>query len=351
MQDALNALVAGPSARRDGAARCAPTCRRAAGAQRHDGRHASPSSIWAPASCRARHRHHARAARPGREHRDQQCPGVTGVQLLINGGMPIGLFPGVDATVPLTREALATPNVPCHAPVAPPSGPVSGLHAAPSRSASPHSATCCPTPSTASNGPGDGDGGDRLPEVAGPAAHRRSADARTRKVAVDRQAADADPPGSRAAGRRRAQGRGADRPPARAGDPGQPGGAGDRRLDGQAVDADADRARSRSTPSTRAGGRRPFREWLLWASPFTGGIAMHQYPDVPPYAASHGCVRVTQYDASGSSTSSRSARRSSCSRGRREGAPARRARRARAAVGRRRPRSPPTRRRRCSQAS
>ena len=30
---------------------------------------------------------------------------------------------------------------------------------------------------------------------------------------------------------------------------------------------------------------------------FTGGIAMHQYPDVPVYAASHGCVRVTQYDA------------------------------------------------------
>ena len=24
---------------------------------------------------------------------------------------------------------------------------------------------------------------------------------------------------------------------------------------------------------------------------------MHQYPDVPAYAASHGCVRVTQYDA------------------------------------------------------
>ncbi len=24
---------------------------------------------------------------------------------------------------------------------------------------------------------------------------------------------------------------------------------------------------------------------------------MHQYPDVPVYAASHGCVRVTHYDA------------------------------------------------------
>ena len=35
----------------------------------------------------------------------------------------------------------------------------------------------------------------------------------------------------------------------------------------------------------------PFREWLPWAVPFVGGIAFHQYPIVPVYAASHGCVR------------------------------------------------------------
>jgi peptidoglycan hydrolase-like protein with peptidoglycan-binding domain len=35
----------------------------------------------------------------------------------------------------------------------------------------------------------------------------------------------------------------------------------------------------------------PFREWLPWAVPFVGGIAFHQYPIVPAYAASHGCVR------------------------------------------------------------
>jgi hypothetical protein len=35
----------------------------------------------------------------------------------------------------------------------------------------------------------------------------------------------------------------------------------------------------------------PFREWLPWALPFVGGIAFHQYPDVPAYPASHGCVR------------------------------------------------------------
>ena len=41
----------------------------------------------------------------------------------------------------------------------------------------------------------------------------------------------------------------------------------------------------------------PFKVWLPWASYFTGGIAFHEYPSVPTYAASHGCVRVNHYDA------------------------------------------------------
>jgi L,D-transpeptidase catalytic domain/Sporulation and spore germination/Putative peptidoglycan binding domain len=35
----------------------------------------------------------------------------------------------------------------------------------------------------------------------------------------------------------------------------------------------------------------PFREWLPWALPFVGGIAFHEFLDVPSYPASHGCVR------------------------------------------------------------
>jgi Sporulation and spore germination/Putative peptidoglycan binding domain/L,D-transpeptidase catalytic domain len=35
----------------------------------------------------------------------------------------------------------------------------------------------------------------------------------------------------------------------------------------------------------------PFREWLPWALPFVGGIAFHEFGDVPPFPASHGCVR------------------------------------------------------------
>jgi L,D-transpeptidase catalytic domain/Sporulation and spore germination/Putative peptidoglycan binding domain len=41
----------------------------------------------------------------------------------------------------------------------------------------------------------------------------------------------------------------------------------------------------------------PFKVWLPWASYFTGGIAFHEYSSVPTYAASHGCVRVNYYDA------------------------------------------------------
>jgi len=41
----------------------------------------------------------------------------------------------------------------------------------------------------------------------------------------------------------------------------------------------------------------PFKVWLQYASYFNGGIAFHEYPDVPPYPASHGRVRVPRDDA------------------------------------------------------
>jgi lipoprotein-anchoring transpeptidase ErfK/SrfK len=41
----------------------------------------------------------------------------------------------------------------------------------------------------------------------------------------------------------------------------------------------------------------PYSVWLPWASYFVGGVAFHEYPDVPPTAASHGCVRVPRWDA------------------------------------------------------
>ena len=42
---------------------------------------------------------------------------------------------------------------------------------------------------------------------------------------------------------------------------------------------------------------RPFKVWLPYASYFLGGYAMHEYPSVPNYPASHGCVRVPSSEA------------------------------------------------------
>jgi L,D-transpeptidase-like protein/sporulation and spore germination protein/putative peptidoglycan binding protein len=41
----------------------------------------------------------------------------------------------------------------------------------------------------------------------------------------------------------------------------------------------------------------PFKVWMPWASYFTGGIAFHEYGYVPAYPASHGCVRMMARDA------------------------------------------------------
>ncbi len=43
----------------------------------------------------------------------------------------------------------------------------------------------------------------------------------------------------------------------------------------------------------------PFKVWLPYASYFVGGYAFHQYPSVPAYSASHGCIRVGYPEARG----------------------------------------------------
>lgn len=43
----------------------------------------------------------------------------------------------------------------------------------------------------------------------------------------------------------------------------------------------------------------PFSTWLPYASYFNAGIAFHEYPDVPPFPASHGCVRLPAPEAPG----------------------------------------------------
>ena len=40
-----------------------------------------------------------------------------------------------------------------------------------------------------------------------------------------------------------------------------------------------------------------FHVWLPWASYVVGGVAMHSFSSVPPYPASHGCIRVPAPEA------------------------------------------------------
>ena len=216
-------------------------------------------------------------------------PRIRAVRLLIKGGTPLGLFPGVDATVPLTRAALATPNAPATTPVTAPKGPTSP-------------ATLTLQQQLAALGyldPSGVDGVDgpatqtavvafqkwqRLPRTGVPDARTLSALAtaqrptpitkgpagRRLEVLVDRQVLLAI-------------------------------------QDNQVVRTIAVSTGKPSTPTILGSFNVyakypkwwsvPFRDWLLWALPFSGGFAVHQYPDVPTEAASHGCVRVTQYDA------------------------------------------------------
>jgi L,D-transpeptidase-like protein/putative peptidoglycan binding protein len=40
-----------------------------------------------------------------------------------------------------------------------------------------------------------------------------------------------------------------------------------------------------------------FHVWLPWASYIVGGIALHSFDSVPPYPASHGCIRMPAPEA------------------------------------------------------
>jgi lipoprotein-anchoring transpeptidase ErfK/SrfK len=218
-------------------------------------------------------------------------PGVTAVRVLIAGGTPLGLFPGIDATVPLTRASLATPDVPATTPAAP-TGPVSSA----ARSVQQRLADLgylLPASVDGKAGPAT--------ETAITAFQKWQGLDRTGIADAQTQAAlsRAQLPAPISSG---------------AGDP--KGRRIEILLDRQLVLAIQDDRVVRtidvstgkpSTPTPPGSFKVyaqfpkwwsvPFQEWLLFASPFNGGIAMHQYPEVPPYAASHGCVRVTQYDA------------------------------------------------------
>jgi lipoprotein-anchoring transpeptidase ErfK/SrfK len=213
--------------------------------------------------------------------------GATRVQLLIDGGVALGMFPGIVTSQPITLKYLETPNVPAlRAPppkvIVAPSPPVAGLRVQQQTLAK--LGYLLPSDIDGVDGPEtqtavlafqkwEGLGRDG---VLGPITKARL------KTAKPPQPITQGPSGKRA----------------------------EVLLDRQVLLAINNNkvvrvlpvSTGKPTTPTPPGDFRvyakiakwwsvPFREWLLWAVPFNGGIAFHEFPEVPPYAASHGCVR------------------------------------------------------------
>lgn len=214
---------------------------------------------------------------------------ITRVQLLIDSGVPLGLFPGVRTDIPVTVADLETPDVPL--PVNPPgsSGPSNGgLREIQARLAAlgylrSGDVDGKAGPDTTSavlafqkwEGLGrDGVAGPqtraRLAKGVRPTARTRGSSARRAEVLLDRQVVLA--------------------------------------IENDRVVRTLHISSGTPATPTRVGTFSvyakiqswwsvPFRTWLPWAIPFDGGIAFHEYSPVPVTPASHGCVRVTAGNA------------------------------------------------------
>jgi lipoprotein-anchoring transpeptidase ErfK/SrfK len=218
-----------------------------------------------------------------------RIPGIHSVRLLVKGGTPVGLFPGVVARYPLTVQDVAAP--PASFPPAPakqpPKAPSAGTRALQQRLADL--------------------GYMQLDEIDG-----RPGPRTTSAVVAFQKWSGLTRDGVLGPATRAAL-NSATRP-----GPIRPG-AGrrvevllDRQLalfvDGARVTRIMDVSSGKPGYDTPTGAFRVFRKearswsvpykvWLPWASYFVGGVAFHEYPDVPPAPASHGCVRVPRWDA------------------------------------------------------
>ena len=215
--------------------------------------------------------------------------GATRVQLLADGGTVYGMFPGIVTSRPITLKYLETPNVPVSHPTpAAPGAPVAGLLTAQRKLA--QLGFLLPSDADGKNGPqtqtavlafqkweGLGRDGVLGPQTLAalstaqyPQPITKGPSGKRAEVLLDRQVALAidDNRVVRVL-------------PVSTGKPSTPTPPGD-------FTVYAKIARWWSTP---------FREWLLWAVPFNGGVAFHEFAEVPTYPASHGCVRQLETTA------------------------------------------------------
>ena len=209
--------------------------------------------------------------------------GVTKVRLQVEGGTPVGMFPGAFAAGPITYKYLETPNVPVPKPPPEQALPVSSaVRAAQEKLA--RLGFLLPSEVDGQDGPStqsavlafqkwerlDRDGAigpqtlARLQTAKRPTPLTRGGPGRRAEVLLDRQVALAidDNKVVRVL-------------PVSTGAPSTPTPPGEFKVYAKI-------AKWWSVP---------FREWLLWAVPFNGGIAFHELAEVPAYPASHGCVR------------------------------------------------------------
>ena len=226
-----------------------------------------------------------RACSPGSPSwsRSPASEGTTKVKLLIDGGTVYGLFPGVSTEAPITVKYLQTPDVPAPKPPVIPTAPVNEVQALQQRLLDlgylvqgDVDGQFGPTTSNAVLAFQKWEGLDRTGLIDA-TTKTRAGDGRPRPAPISR------------------------------------GGAGKRAeilLDRQVALLIEDNQVVRTIPvstgkpstPTPPGDYHvyakiprwwstPFREWLLWALPFVGGIAFHEFRDVPAFPASHGCVR------------------------------------------------------------
>jgi len=211
------------------------------------------------------------------------------VRILVKGGTPLGLFPGFVTRYPLTSKDVTAPDVP------PPKQP------APIKQGAPSEATRVLQQALADRGfmtAADVDG--------------RPGPRTTSAVVAFQKWAGLGRDGVTGAATRAALAASSRPTPIGAGSGHRVEVLLDRQLalveDGSQVTRILDVTTGKPGFETPTGSYRVFRKeqrswsvpykvWLPWASYFVGGVAFHEYPDVPPFPASHGCVRVPRWDA------------------------------------------------------